>query len=74
MAPFYCETYPPGRKKAFYNYEYCLDVSKQYNLINDTISLEDGLCECFDWYKGHSDQVAKKAYIDYIDINFSCTK
>lgn len=55
---------------SFYNYEYCLDVSKQYNLINDTISLEDGLCECFDWYKGHSDQVAKKAYIKYLSKSF----
>ncbi len=52
---------------SFYNYEYYLDVSKQYELMHDTISLYDGLKEAFDWYKNNSDKVMKKPYLEYID-------
>lgn len=59
---------------SFYNYEYCLDVSKQHILLNDTICLEDGLCECFSWYKHNLNKVNKKPFMDYIDTNFYCRK
>ncbi len=53
----------------FYNYEYYLDVSKQYKLMKQTKSLEDGLKESFDWYKQHPDAVSKKPYLDFIEQN-----
>ena len=59
---------------SFYDYEYTLDVSKQCELINDTISLENGIKECFSWYKHNSDKVNKKPFIDYIDTHFSLIK
>lgn len=54
---------------SFYNYEYCLDVSKQHELMNDTISLYDGLKESFEWYKNNSDKINKKTFLEYIDGN-----
>ncbi len=35
----------------FYNYEYILDVSRQYELMPDTVPLEHGLRREFDWYR-----------------------
>ena len=55
---------------SFYNYEYCLDVSKQYELMKDVKSLKDGLKEALDWYVNNTDKVNKKAFLDYIDNNF----
>lgn len=54
---------------SFYDYEYYLDVSKQYELMHDTMPLHVGIQEAFDWYQYHSDQVNKRPYIDYIDKN-----
>ena len=54
---------------SFYNYEYCLDVSKQYRLLGETKALGEGLEEAFAWYRYNSDKVGKKPYIDYIDKN-----
>ncbi len=54
----------------FYDYEYCLDVSKQYELMDDVKSLEEGLRESLEWYVNHKDKVNQKAYMDYIDKNF----
>ncbi|MGN0470913.1 MAG: NAD-dependent epimerase/dehydratase family protein [Acutalibacteraceae bacterium] len=56
---------------SFYNYEYYLDVSKQYELMNDTLPLYDGLKKSFEWYKNNSDKVNKKPYLDYIDNNLA---
>lgn len=56
---------------SFYNYEYYLDVSKQYELMNDTLPLYDGLKKSFEWYKNNSDKVNKKPYFDYIDNNLA---
>ena len=53
----------------FYDYEYYLDVSKQYELMQDTKPLYEGLKESFHWYKDNSDQVNKKPYFSYIDKN-----
>lgn len=54
---------------SFYDYEYCLDVSKQYEWMQGVKPLRDGLKEAFAWYQNHADQVNKKPYIEYIDHN-----
>lgn len=54
---------------SFYNYEYVLDVSKQYELMKDVKSLDDGLKEAFTWYINNIDKVNKKPFIEYIDNN-----
>ena len=51
----------------FYDYEYALDVEHQYRLMPDTIPLECGLRESFDWYLEHPEQVARKNLIEFID-------
>lgn len=56
---------------SFYNYEYCLDVSKQYELMQNVKSLNEGLKEAFDWYINNTDKVNKKSFIDYIDSNLA---
>ena len=54
----------------FYDYEYILDVSKQNELMPDTIPLEQGLKEEFEWYKNNPDSVYnRKPYMEYIDNN-----
>ena len=54
----------------FYDYEYILDVSKQNELMPDTISLEQGLKEEFEWYKNNLDSIYnRKPYMEYIDNN-----
>lgn len=52
---------------SFYDYEYRLDVSKQKELLTQTIDLEDGLREAFYWYQGHKEEVNTKEYFGYID-------
>ena len=51
----------------FYDYEYCLDVKKQNQLLEDTKSLEDGLRESFGWYQRNKALVNRKPLISYID-------
>ena len=55
----------------FYDYEYILDTSKQYELIPDTIPLKNGLKEEFEWYKKHQNEIIKKPYFEFIDSNFA---
>lgn len=52
----------------FYDYEYILDTSKQYELMNETTPLRDGLKEEFEWYKTHRNEVHKKPYFEFIEI------
>ncbi len=54
---------------SFYDYEYYLDVSKQYSLMPNTTPLLEGLQESFDWYKNNTEKVIKKPFLDYIDNN-----
>lgn len=56
---------------SFYNYEYYLDVSKQYELMQDVKPLNEGLKEALDWYINNTDKVNKKTFIDYIDTNLA---
>lgn len=54
----------------FYDYEYELDVTKQYELMGETVPLEKGLAEEFKWYKNNPDSVYyRKPYIKYIESN-----
>lgn len=53
----------------FYEYEYCLDVTKQQKLIGDTKDLETGLRESFQWFVKHKGEVGRKNYIDFIESN-----
>lgn len=52
---------------SFYDYEYQLDVSRQGELIDTTIPLEEGLKESCNWYQDHKGEVERKGYIEYID-------
>lgn len=54
---------------SFYNYEYCLDVSKQCQLMPDTKPLCEGLKEAFNWYINNADKVNKKPFMEFIDNN-----
>lgn len=53
----------------FYDYAYYLDVTRQASLMPDTKPLEDGLQEAFCWYTENMDQVNKKSYFAFIDMN-----
>lgn len=52
---------------SFYDYEYYLDVSAQYELMKDVRSLDEGLKEAFDWYINNRDKVNRKPFIEYIE-------
>lgn len=56
---------------SFYHYEYYLDVSKQYSLMPDVTSIENGLEEAYKWYLGNADKVNMKPYFAYIDENLA---
>lgn len=51
---------------SFYDYEYYLDVTKQYELMDDVISLEDGLKTAYQWYLKNQNEVEKRPYIEFI--------
>ena len=51
----------------FDNYEYCLDVTKQYELMKEVIPLKEGLQDAYEWYIANKDEVRIKPYIQYID-------
>ena len=53
----------------FTNYEYYLDVSKQYELMQDVKPLKEGLEEALKWYLDNNDRVYKKPYLEYIEQN-----
>lgn len=54
---------------SFYDYEYSLCVDKQYSIMPETISLEDGLREAYEWYCNNSNEVMKKSFFEFIDKN-----
>lgn len=52
----------------FYDYEYVLDVSKQDELMPETLPLSKGLKEEYEWYKNNTDSIYnRKPYTEYID-------
>lgn len=54
---------------SFYDYEYCLDVTRQRKIYPETMSLEEGLKDSAEWYLEHSAEVNKKPFFEYIDEN-----
>lgn len=71
-APTYVKVYDDIEQRnyfSFHNYEYYLDVQKQYEIMPETIDLKAGLREAFEWYKNNADQVNKKPYFEYIEEN-----
>lgn len=56
---------------SFYNYEYCLNVKAQEDLMPETTLLEAGLEESFRWYLDHEDAVNQKPFIQYIDTHLN---
>ena len=56
----------------FYNYEYHLDVEKQFAIMPKVKAMDEGLMEAFSWYNTHQNEVNKKPLIAYIDRTF-CT-
>ena len=54
----------------FHDYEYVLDVSKQNALMPQTMPLEQGLKEEYEWYVDNPDSVYyRKPYMNFIDDN-----
>lgn len=66
------ESYEQRDYFCFYNYEYILDVTKQNELMPDTLPLIQGLKREYNWYKNNRDSIYnRKPYIEFIDKNFS---
>ena len=57
---------------SFYNYEYYLDVTKQYELMGEVKPMKEGLKEAFAWYQGNEHLVMKKPMMEYIDRELEC--
>ena len=57
---------------SFYDYEYYLDVSKQYLLMPSVTPLLEGLQKSFDWYKYNTEKVIRKPFLDYIKKHNNC--
>lgn len=56
----------------FYNYEYYLDVTKQYKLMPNTENFVESLKQEFEWYKHNTDSIYRKnPYIDFIENNLA---
>ena len=53
----------------FAEYEYYLDTTKQEEVLDETIPLEEGLRDAFEWYEKNQDKVNKKPYFEYIEEN-----
>lgn len=53
----------------FYDYEYMLDVTEQYLLMDSVTDPEEGLREACEWYRKKGDKVNRKQYFEYIDRN-----
>ena len=56
---------------SFYDYEYVLDISLQNEWMKDTVPLEQGFREAFDWYVKNQDIVNRKPFMEYIDKNLA---
>lgn len=56
---------------SFYDYEYYLDVTAQYRLMDGTTPLTEGLAESFRWYAANKEKVAIKPFMEYIDSNLN---
>lgn len=61
------EDHPRWAYFPFRDYEYRLDVTRQTALLPETKSLDVGLREEYEWFRGHREEVRRKDYIAYID-------
>ncbi len=52
---------------SFYDYEYCLDIQRQKELMPETKPLQEGLREAYEWYIDNKDSVNRKNYLEFID-------
>ena len=52
---------------SFYDYEYRLDVTKQYEWMKEVIPVKEGLQDAFEWYVSNKESVITKPYISYIE-------
>ena len=57
----------------FHDYDYKLDVTLQYSLLDQTVPLEVGLAESYAWYIAHPQDVLRKDYISFIDEHLTKT-
>ncbi len=53
----------------FHDYDYCLDVTKQMELMPDVKPLAEGLQESYQWFCQNRDTIVRKPYWAYIDQN-----
>lgn len=53
----------------FYDYEYKLDVSAMTALMPEVKPLEQGLCEAYEWFSVHRDEIRRKPLFEYIENN-----
>ncbi len=51
----------------FYDYEYYLDVTKQNQILTDTMSMEEGLGLSYEWYLNHKSEVRRKPLLDFLE-------
>lgn len=56
---------------SFYDYEYYLDVTRQYELMKEVMPLEKGLQDSYEWYRVNQEEVRSKPYMRYIDEHFA---
>ncbi len=60
--------YPLWNYFCFRDYEYFLDISAQSELRSETLPLQEGLQEEFNWYRDNPDSIYnRKPYIEFID-------
>lgn len=51
----------------FYDYDYCLDVTKQMALMPSIKPLAEGLKESYEWFCQDREAIVRKPYMEYID-------
>lgn len=51
----------------FYDYDYCLDVTKQMALMPSIKPLAEGLKESYEWFCQNREAIVRKPYMEYID-------
>jgi len=51
----------------FYKYEYYLDVNSQKNLMPETMDMDTGLRQAYEWYLKNKEEVRRKPFLEYID-------
>ncbi|MBP3870371.1 MAG: NAD-dependent epimerase/dehydratase family protein [Faecalicoccus sp.] len=70
--PFFIEVHQEIDQRKyfpFYEYEYYLDVTKQNQILTDTMSMEKGLGLCYEWYLNHKNEVKRKPLLEFIEQN-----